>query len=325
MKVDVSIIIVNYGSSQLVIDCVDSIQKKVHGLNYEIIVVDNGSEDDSVKQFNNKLNGKIRLIESPQNLGFGKANNLGAKYAEGEYLFLLNPDTLLINNAVRILHSFLQNNQKTGIAGGNLYTQQMDGAPSYSLRFDSLRDEWLRSTWTSILSEKVRDKIQFSVPVFSKSSMSHVFNGSGKCRKVAYIFGADMMLSKKLFDSVGGFDPDFFMYGEEEELTRRITKIGYDIVNVPAAKIIHLESATLKAADVFHEKSFMLRMNGTMTYFYKIYGSKGVRLFHRFRSRRYRRLVFWGKCRGKETGSMIAMKQYELFNQCFLAYPRKGK
>ncbi|MCD7864667.1 MAG: glycosyltransferase family 2 protein [Clostridiales bacterium] len=135
---DVSIIIVNYNTPEMVIDCINSIQTQTKEISYEIIVVDNGSRDDSLVIFKDKLSDIATVINVGENLGFGKANNLGAKYARGDYLFLLNSDTLLVNDAISLLLQFLTDHSEVGVVGGNLYTTDMTASPSFCMRFDDV-------------------------------------------------------------------------------------------------------------------------------------------------------------------------------------------
>ena len=108
---DISVIIVNYHSAKMVMDCINSIYSQTRGASFEIIVVDNASGDGSVELLRETFGERITVIASPENLGFGRANNLGAAQAKGKYLFLLNPDTLLVNDALGILGIIWRNTQ----------------------------------------------------------------------------------------------------------------------------------------------------------------------------------------------------------------------
>lgn len=158
---DVSIIIVNYQSSNLVIDCVNSIFQKTKEISYEIIIVDNASNDNSVECLTKKFGNKIKIISSKVNLGFGKANNLGERYAIGKYIFLLNPDTILVNNAIKILMYSLKKNKDIGCVGGNLYTIDMMPCPSYCLSFDDLSTEKEHASWYYLIKNKIKQKSFF--------------------------------------------------------------------------------------------------------------------------------------------------------------------
>lgn len=252
-RTDVSIIIVNYNTSELTAKCVDSIIEKTTDIEYEIIVVDNASKEDTgILEHNNN----IRFVASDTNLGFGKANNLGAKDARGEYLFFLNPDTYLINNAIYILHKAMSENRGTGICGGNLFKKDMTPNHSFQLRFPGIWAE-LTDTVSKVFHRRNRD-----------------FNYSDKPKEVAYITGADLMIKKDLFDEVGGFDKDFFMYFEETYLCHSVKSLGYKIMNIPDAHIVHLEGSSFKLKtsreDLFHtsQKLFLKKTHRSVSYYY---------------------------------------------------------
>lgn len=312
---DVSIIIVNYHSAGMVIDCVNSIREKTLKTTYEIIVVDNASGDGSVELLRQKF-PEITVIASDVNLGFGKANNLGAKQASGNYLLLLNPDTILVNDAIGILHDYLETHPDVGVAGGNLYAPDMSPAPSFCRRFDDLTLEKKRASWWTLIGSKVRDKLHSGS---AEKNMAE-FNYTENPEKVAYIFGADMLMPRELFEHVNGFDPDFFMYAEEEELTWRISSLGYDVVCVPQAKIIHLEGATVKKQNEFSPRQFKMRMNGTLTYYKKRFGSEGASEFYRIRRLRYDRLMKIAKLQGKFRPDMIAAVQRDCLDEVYRAF-----
>lgn len=312
----ISVIIVNYFSAVLTIKCIKSIFDKSDRSGLEIIVVDNASEDESVELIKRAFGDQITVLHSDVNLGFGKANNLGAQYASGEYLLLLNPDTILVNDAIGVLHDYLRRHPQVGIAGGNLYTPDMTPAPSYCLAFDDLRHERRNAGWAHLIGSKVKTKLGIH-------GKMKEFNFSDREKQVAYIFGADMMLPKRLFDEVGGFDPAFFMYGEEEELTWRITQRGYRVMSVPKARIIHLEGATTSQTHAFSERQFRMRMNGTLTYYQKRFGDVGADEFFRLRTRRYDRLMQIAKAQGKLTEDFAPAVMKRLLEEEYRAFLKK--
>ncbi len=251
---DVSVIIINYKTPQLLIDCFNSIKKQTSGVKYEIIVVDNDSGDNSVARINESIQVD-KIICSTTNVGFGRANNLGVKHARGKYIFLLNSDTILINNALKILFDFMEDNQECGICGGNLYDQDLNPTHSFMPRILSLQDEF------DILAKIER--------LLNKKKFICDFNYSGSNMDVGYITGADMFIRKDVFDKCNGFDPDFFMYYEEVELTNRIKKLGYTVTSVPEAKIIHLEGKSCE----FKEARYRMKMESKYKYFSKVYSN----------------------------------------------------
>ena len=316
---DVSIIIVNYHSSEMVIDCINSIHAKTQNVSFEVIVVDNASNDGSVERLRDTFGDKIKLIASPENLGFGKANNLGAAEASGDYLFLLNPDTILVNNAIGILHQYMRNNPKVGVAGGNLFSPDLTPASSFCREFDDLLLEKKRASWSKLVGDRIKAKLHIG----SNNPLAE-FNHAKEPQKVAYIFGADMMMPRTVFEKVNGFDPDFFMYGEEEELTWRITAQGYDVISVSEAKIIHLEGATLNASHTFNPRQFKMRMTGTLTYYFKRFGQRGVEEFFRIRCLRYDRIIAIAKMQGKYKPDSITELQKQYLTEAYREFTLKG-
>lgn len=220
MAVEVSVIIVNYNTSELLDNCIDSVQLKTEDVNYEIIVVDNNSEKGSLDHLIKKY-PTVNFIFSEENLGFGRANNLGATKAKGKYLLLLNPDTLLVNNAIAVLTDFMEVNPESGACGGNLYKADNSPAISYHT-MDFYAREWR---------------------IFFNKKWPLGFNDTDNPKCVNVIMGADLFIRKELFDRLKGFDPDFFLYFEEVYLCDQVRRLGYKVTSVPQAKIIHYEGA----------------------------------------------------------------------------------
>lgn len=230
MKPEVSIIIVNYNTLALLNNCIKSIKENVTNITYEIIVVDNNSSDDinSLKNNRDFSSLNLKLIKLPQNIGFGRANNEGSKIAGGKYLLFLNPDTIMINNAISLLVNYISSNIDVGACGGNLYDEKLNPTRSYRRRFfDNI---WLLDT---LLSANYIGKWRYGLSLY--------FNDSESPLSVSYIVGADLLVRKDLFLRIGGFNPGFFMYYEEVELCHRIISEGYKVINIPYAKIQHLE------------------------------------------------------------------------------------
>ncbi len=214
---DVSVIIVNYNTKKLLQNCIQSVIEKTHDIQYEIIVVDNASIDGSSEMIESFF-PTVKLIAEKNNLGFGRANNVAAKIAQGTYLFLLNSDTLLLNNAIKILVDFLNHHANAGICGSQLFNQDLSPATSFQ-RLPSLIAEW-KVCFAPFLLQKKQ-------PIYSSPT------------KVGFISGADIMIRKTLFDELQGFDPHFFLYFEETELTYRVKQLKYLVWFVPDAHIIH--------------------------------------------------------------------------------------
>lgn len=249
MKIDVSIIIVNYKTPVLLKNCISSIFDKSEEVDFEIIVVDNDSNDGSEALIKGSF-PTVKYIQSGSNLGFGKANNLGVRIAKGRNIFFLNSDTILLNNAVKILSDYLDENPKVGVCGGNLFDERLKNIHSFSPRFPGIYTEL-----DAILNGRL-SKL--------KQNNTLQYNALNYPIQVAYICGADMMVKASVLKEVGVFDPDFFLYFEETELSLRIKKQGYDLFNVPQAKIIHLEGASQTSS-----KSKLTFYNASRKKYYK--------------------------------------------------------
>ena len=247
----VSIIIVNYNTSRLLLQCVDSIEKHVKGVDYEIIVADNASSDEELVLLRDDK--RFTLLELDTNVGFGKANNAAALLAKGNYLLLLNPDTVLMNDAVALLSQYMDSYPKTGICGGNLYDNNLQ--PTHSFH----------RIYPSFLSEMDFAMGQFYRKIrFHKNSQ---FNHSTHPIKVAMITGADLMIRTEIWNELKGFDSNFFMYGEDADLCKRCKQLGYSVVAIPEARIQHLEGKSF----IETESQCRQILEGRFTYFDKHY------------------------------------------------------
>ena len=228
---DVSVIIVNYHTSDMVTECLRSLYAQCRGVELEVIVVDNASEPELQRKFDELFpDHEVKCLQLDENVGFGRANNAGAHIASGRNLFFLNPDTILVNDAVSILSDYLDSHADTGAAGGNLYDENMEPMLSFRRRFPGIRWELneLLHNWP--------DRLKFGD--------NRRFNHTGAPMQVAYITGADLMIPASLFHKAGGFSPEFFMYYEETDLCLRISQAGYRIMSLPDARIQHLEGGS---------------------------------------------------------------------------------
>lgn len=259
---DVSVIIVNYHTSKLINDCIASIFEYTGGVDYEVIVVDNNTENLSV-EITSANDARVKLIQLDSNLGFGCANNEGAKIAKGRNIFFLNPDTLLLNNAIKILSDYLDSNPECGGCGGNLYDANKHPVMSFHHKMPGAFWEF--------------DDLFNTIPEKFRHGKNRWFNHTGKPLSVGYIQGADLMMPKNLFDRLGGFSDEFFMYFEETDLCRRIHESGYSLMSVPDAEIIHYESASFTTADAF-ERKWRMVYKSRMIYLRRAYGKIKISL-----------------------------------------------
>lgn len=215
----ISVIIVNYNSGIYAKTCVESLLKQSN-VKLEIIVVDNASADDSINVLKNAFGNKITLIESKENLGFGRGNNLAASKATGEFILLLNPDTEISDSeALYKLVDFLISNQKLGLVGPKI-------------------------------SEPRKNK--FVTPRLSyPSSKKLKFNQKFKQLpgKIAWLLGACLLLKREVYQEISGFDPDYFMYGEDADFSLQIRQHGYEIGYCETVVINHVSGASEFGAD----------------------------------------------------------------------------
>jgi GT2 family glycosyltransferase len=260
MNITVSIIIVNFNTAELLKNCIKSIKQKTLTVTYEIIVIDNNSSDNSTEMLK-ELYPDVLLISLKENVGFGKANNLGAKSARGNYLFFLNSDTYLINDAISMLVSFMESNPQCGISGGNI--TDFSGKPIHSFY------KYLPSPFSDIF-------ILFKKIPRLLYGKNWFYNFTDSPIKVAYITGADMMIGAELFSKLGGFDPEFFLYYEETELTNRIRKAGYYAYSIPGAAIAHKKGSSFQ----YLENANFLFYQSKYYYLKKVYGRYAVFTSH---------------------------------------------
>jgi len=214
---DVSIILVSYNTKDLTRDCIKSIYEKTQNVAYDVFVVDNASSDGSAQMIKEEF-PDVKLIESPENLGFGRANNLAIKQSEAKYCFLLNTDTVLVNNAVKILFDFMENpdNSDVGGCGGQLYNVDMSLQDSIGEfdTLDKLRKKALGLNFNKLL---YRYKHIFKTQVLKhketlKEDKSYALSDD---YNPDFIIGADLMLRKSSLSKVGAFNERFFMFGEK--------------------------------------------------------------------------------------------------------------
>lgn len=229
--VNVSIIIVNYNTLHVLQPCIDSIAEHTHDVSYEVIVVDNGSTDGSTDALANDR--RIVFIPTGENLGFGKANNKGLEYARGQYIFFLNSDTLLRNNAVKMLYDFAeQYDGRSGAVGCVLEDMQGNRIHSYG-QFPKMKDDLQKYLWIPI---------QKGLRLYRQPAVEYPEHWM----KVDYVTGADLFVARRVLDECGTFHPAFFMYYEESEMQHRFKLHGYDNILLNGPRIIHLEGEGAK-------------------------------------------------------------------------------
>lgn len=230
---DLSIIIISYNTKQLTIDCIKSVLDQTRKTSYELIIIDNQSPDGSAEAIRKEF-PDINLIASEENLGFAKANNLAAEKANGEYILLLNPDTVILDNAIDRLMEFAAEKPDAGIWGGRTLYGDKSLNPTSCWKRMTLWNVFCR---TSGLTGIFPRSEFFNSESYGKWKRDSI-------REVDIVTGCFLLITKELWNRLDGFDPAFFMYGEEADLCLRAAKIGATPTVTPEATIIHYGGAS---------------------------------------------------------------------------------
>ena len=242
---DLSIIIVSWNTSALLLQCLDSIYQTGSGTAFEVIVVDNGSTDDSVSLVE-KHYPAVTLIQNPQNLGFARANNQGLQIGTGRYFLLLNSDTIVPPGALEALIGTADAEPTVGVVGPKLLN--MDG---------TLQRSW--ASFPSFWSEVVGKNFPFRTPVLNRPNTFDV----------DWIMGACMLVRRETLNDVGKMDEDYFFYSEETDWCFRIKKKNWKIWYITHVEIFHLGGGSTQRGSVIQ----LVRLyQGKLLYFKKNHG-----------------------------------------------------
>lgn len=232
---DISICIVNWNTKDLLYNCIDSIQKKTSGVSYEIIVVDNNSDDCSAEMVKEHF-PHCKLIASNKNNGFSRGNNLGIQEATGKYILFLNPDTVLATNALYGMFQFMESCPEVGAVGCKLLN------PDGSVQFICAR------TYPTLFNQfcylMMINRLLPMSQMFSTVEMSYWDHRDS--RDIDCLTGACIFARKIIIDDLKGFDEKFYMYAEEVDLCYRIKKAGWKLHFLASEGIYHLEGASSK-------------------------------------------------------------------------------
>lgn len=264
---DVSIIIVNYNTLNLTKKSIDSVfAYNPKNIEFEVIVVDNASTDGSKSCF--EEDSRITYIYSDENLGFGRANNIGIKRSNAKYVFLLNSDAYLVEDVLTPFYNFMElpQNKDVVCCGANVIN---------SLSEDSIIGGNLPSVQESIA------RLGFAIfflPYYRKHLASGVkhYKEKGSVYEIGYVTGADMFLRKSVLDNLGAFDPSFFLYYEETEMSFRFKKNNFRSVILSDYKLVHDQGSSSKTPAINKniEKIFS---ESRYYYFQKCYGIGSAR------------------------------------------------
>lgn len=215
---DVSIILLNYKNPQLTVNCVKSIIQSKPKVTYEIIVIDNHSEDGSLEFLEDALPSVV-IKDSGKNGGFAYGNNMGVKLSSGKYLLLLNNDTEIKEGMIDDLYECVKGNSHIGMVGCRSVNGDGIELP-VAHKYETLKRIMLQSYVKPVL-----EKIGLQRKLVAMAEQRH--EDEGGFTRAEWISGAAMFLERRIYDEVGGLDENFFMYMEDEDLSHRINDAGY--------------------------------------------------------------------------------------------------
>jgi N-acetylglucosaminyl-diphospho-decaprenol L-rhamnosyltransferase len=255
--VDVSILIVSYNTRDLIVECIESIHAQTSRHSYEIIVIDNDSDDDSVEVIRERF-PDVKLIASGENVGFACANNVASEHASGRRLLLLNPDTLILENAIDTLLDFAGQNPGNRMWGGRHVFR--DGSMN---TYNCWTDYTFWTVFCSCtgLARFFPNSALLNPRPYPKYDRMSV-------KEVDVITGCYLLIDTDLWNDLGGFDRDFFLFAEEVDLCVRARRVGARPLITPDSKIVHDGGGSapirsedrriqlLKAERQFHRKHF---------------------------------------------------------------------
>jgi GT2 family glycosyltransferase len=225
-KFQVAVILINYNSSQYTLDCINSIRSQT-SVRYQIIVIDNNSRSSEFEKLSILSEIKeVTLVRSKLNVGFSGANMMGVQVADADYYYFLNNDCILLNDAIRILHVFMEGNPSVANCSGEMFNA--NNRYEYNFRyFPTLALKLLGSGFLRLFyPERFPDKrIRFEKPT-----------------RVDLVNGSSMFIRAGCFEEIGGFDTNYFLYCEEEDIALRLSRQGYHTYLVPEARYQHFEN-----------------------------------------------------------------------------------
>jgi GT2 family glycosyltransferase len=252
--VELSIILVNFNTAAQTINCIDSIIKQTKKINHEIIVVDNASSDNSFDLITTKFQ-QIIWIQNKTNEGFGRANNIGIQKSRGRYILLLNSDTIIFDKAIeKALGKY--KNEKSNVGLTSCHLVNLDGTSQKSVFF-----------YNASFREILNNNLLFDFFIRKIKSSRE--------KEIKALHGAFLLFEKSRLESVGYFDPDFFLYAEEFEWCYRIRKSGLALKYYDDIKVLHLEEGSSISKDWNTKQRYL---SGSLL-FKKTHGTLGLFLY----------------------------------------------
>jgi GT2 family glycosyltransferase len=261
--VDLSIIIVNWNTRDLLAQCIQAVYDTTHSLDFEIIVVDNASTDGSQEMVQQEF-PDVNLIANAENLGFAKANNQAIQHSQGRYVLLLNSDAFVRENTIEQMVAFMDAHPETGMAGCKLLYEDGRLQPSCSA-FPTLFTEFCIATGL--------DKLFPKSPLFGKYRLTYW--DFDDVRKVDVILGAFMLVRATAINEVGLMDERYFIYSEEVDWCYRFNEKGWEIHFCPDVKAVHLYGRSTRQARV---EMLIQLYRSRIEFFRKFHGKQSATL-----------------------------------------------
>jgi hypothetical protein len=256
--IDVSVIIVAWNVRQLLHDCLKSVYEKTRDVDFEVIYVDNASEDGSVEMVKEQF-GEVRIIENDKNEGFIKANNQGIEIAQGRYVLLLNSDTILLDNAIAKTVRFADANPDAAVFGCKVLNPDRT-IQRTCFMYPSVLNMFLAATYLY----KIFPKSRF----FGREHMT--WWGFDEAREVETICGCFSLVRKEAIAQVGLMDERYFVYGDDPDWCYRFRKAGWKVMFTPDGRIIHYGGQTTRQM----RREFKLQLYGSELIFMKLHRSR---------------------------------------------------
>ena len=256
-----SVNIVNFNNTEFISNCINSVYSNTSNINFSILIIDNASTDKSI-EITRKEFPLVNIIRNSSNLGFAGAHNIGFKKNDCKYVLILNPDTLFVDNSIKIMSDFLDQNPEVGIVGPLIFN------PDKTSQYTGIT---YPSNLNLFLETLFLDRLFPNNAIFGKHKGT--FEPYMTTKSVDYLQGSCLMIRKKVIEEIGLFDDSFFMYFEETDFCYRAKKIGWKIVRLGGTSLIHFGGGETGYYDEFR----IIQFTKSLILFYKkYYSSKDI-------------------------------------------------
>jgi len=303
-KTDLSIVILNYNSGDFLRKCLESIVKaEKDGFEYEVIVVDNASTDESLKKIQNSKfkiqneNLKLKIIKNKKNLGFAAGNNMGVGKVKGRYLLFLNPDTMVMPSTLKEMVKFMDNHFDAGAA--TCKVELPNG------KLDEACHRGFPTPWNAFCHFSGLERLFPKSRIFAGYTLG--WKPLNKIHEIDSGVGAFLIVKKEVGDELNWWDEDYFWYGEDLDFCYRIKKAGWKIYYVPKAKIIHYKGVS---SGIRKESQKLTKANKGVKIRAIRASTQVMRIFYRKHYlNRYPRVITWLVLRGIDILEWVRLKR----------------